>query len=116
MEFLDKKSKLTIIALNKEKNDIGYVTNPDLLMKYLPENLIRSDLDKVFYYLQEKEYISCLSGSDTVLEVYVKYKAENYAEIKHNEIKLFLFKSILIPIAVSTTTTLLTIYLKSLFF
>lgn len=115
MDFLDKQSKLTLRALNKEMDDNCYVDKPELLLNHLPKDVTRLKLDRTLAYLEEKGYIICSEGYGTVLGVSVEYTAEKHAEIKRNEIKKFLLESIYTPIVVSTITTLVTIFIHSLF-
>lgn len=103
--MLDKKSKQVLKALNKAKNDIDYVNGSDLLMQYLSEKFTRSQIDKVLWYLQSKDYIDCNDGGDGISNIFLKYKAQNYKEFEWLQTKEFIYKSVIVPILVSISTS-----------
>jgi hypothetical protein len=109
--MLDKKSKQVLKALNKGKNDIDYIEKSEILLKYLPKTYSVHNLDNVLWHLQDLKYVVCSPGGDTI---YVTYKAQNYKEFDWIEFKLFLTRSIFLPIGVSAITALITVGITNL--
>ncbi|AUN19076.1 hypothetical protein CGQ39_12535 [Clostridium botulinum] len=103
--MLDKKSKQVLNALNKAKNDIDHVNGSRFLIKHLPKEFTNSEIDKILFYLQENNYIECCKAGGTILDIYVRYEAQNYKEFEWLQTKEFIYKSVLVPILVSISTS-----------
>ncbi|MHB8035805.1 hypothetical protein CF069_18160 [Clostridium botulinum] len=103
--MLDKKSKQVLKSLNKAKNNVDHVNGSHLLMEHLPKTFTNAEVDRVLLYLQRNNYIECLEGECTVLDIYVKYEAQNYKEFERIQTKEFIYKSVIVPILVSISTS-----------
>ncbi|MBN3403562.1 hypothetical protein EXN54_19505 [Clostridium botulinum] len=103
--MLDRKSKQVLKALNKAKNDIGYVSGSKFLMLHLSKKFTHSEVDKILWYLESKGYIECDNGDDTIFNIFLSYEAQNYKEFEWLETKEFIYKSVIVPILVSISTS-----------
>lgn len=86
------------------------------ISKHLPESFDSDKLICVLDYLQKEDYLSY--EKNIINEVtYIKlfHKAFTYKELSLIQLKEFLMKSILVPIIVSIITTLIGLFINSLF-
>jgi hypothetical protein len=112
---LDKKSKKVLSLINIYRNKYGIIENSEELLLYLPKKYTLNIVDDVLGHLYREEYIVCAFGADSVSDISLTYKGENYREFQWIDLKEFLLKSILVPIAVSAVVSLITIYFTHLF-
>ena len=86
------------------------------ISKHLPKSFDSNKLICVLEHLQKEGYLSYeknVVNEVTYIELF--HKAFTYKEISLIKMKEFLMKSILVPIIVSIITTLIGLFIKSLF-
>lgn len=65
-------------------------------------------LAKILRYLKENEYIKYSSADNTFYNISLTYRGLAYKSFEAEEIKEFLFKSIIVPILVALITSIFT--------
>ena len=109
----DCKTLLDCLINNSESPHLfGWST----ISKHLPESFDSNKLICVLDHLQKESYLSYeknMANEVTYIELF--HKAFTYKEISLIQMKEFLMKSILVPIIVSIFTTLIGLFIKSLF-
>lgn len=113
--MLDKKSRKVLKVLNRIKNEDDYVDGLKVLIPLMPKKYTEKVLFDVLWHLNELNLIACSEAECTINEIYVTYEGQNYTEFQWIELKAFIKKSILTPIAVSFITSLITIFLTNIF-
>jgi len=114
MVFLDRKSKKVLKAVIKARNKINFVNGSELLVPLLPKmpiNLINESL----WHLHDIKLLVCEGGIDEIYNISIPYESVNRREFIWIKFKQFIFKSILTPILVSITTTLIALWVKGFF-
>ena len=94
----------------------NYLLGWPTISKHLPSSFNSSKLICVLDHLQKEGYLSYeknIVNEVTYIELF--HKAFTYKEISLIQMKEFLMKSILVPIIVSIFTTLIGLFIKSLF-
>jgi len=105
-----RKSKIALKALNKYKNDNNYIESSEKLLDYIPSKFTLKVLEKTLWHLQQEGFIEFLAAEDTIIDIYVNYKAENYNEFNRMELVSYIKKSIVTPIFIAFTTALITTF------
>jgi len=102
--MLNKKSKIVLKALHK----INFkYENIDAFCALLPK-LSKDDIEQTLWYLEELGYISCSPAEDTIWWLEPTYRGEQYKEFEFVDFKLFIYKSVIVPIIVSVITAVIT--------
>lgn len=113
--MLDKKSTKVLDAVIKAKNNIDIVNGSDVLLSYLPKKFTIDIIDRVLWYLHSQGYVECTEGDNSIYLIFLTYEGQNYKEFNQINFKNDIIKSVILPIAVSAITSLITIYLTNLF-
>lgn len=105
-----KKVLNCLIKLNTNNIEIN---GTKTFNEYLP-NYILQDLDLILEYLYSNGYLTYQYFDDDIYSVTLTYKGLAYKSFNLEEFKLFISKSIIVPIIISIATTLLTMWLQRL--
>lgn len=106
----------TVLNFLNEKNSDTKAYGKLKFTDDLPDKFDRGKFINTLDYLQNYGYLTFdKKYSHETFYIFLNHKAIHYKEISVQQLKGFIFKSLLIPIVVSTITSLLTIYIRSKF-
>lgn len=108
-EFLDKDAKKLLKGI-KKLNSQG-ILYPELYDLVKVTNLSKDDIQTTAYYLSDRDYISAQIGNGELCMFELLHKGHKYKEFQWIAIKVFLMKSVIVPIVVSFITSIISILL-----
>lgn len=112
--MFDSKSRKVLKVLNELYKKQGYIGSSYDVLRYCPKRFNQNKVEKVLEYLKIKEYVKYNLFANSLVDIELTHKGENYIEFAWVDFKEYMRKSIATPIIVAIITTLVTLYIKSI--